>query len=53
MIKGNFWRKIFRRGYNASGKGSAQYNGVMAKTDSNSSRAKLDRYLKTVLEFNL
>ena len=44
-MKGNFWRKIFRKGYNAHGYHSAQYNGKMAKTDGNTSRTRLNRLM--------
>ena len=45
---GNFWRKIFRSGYNASyPKGSAaRSNGWCAKTDAKTTRTKLKNYLK-------
>lgn len=42
-MKGNFWRKIFRSGYDTK---SARYNGYMAKTDANTSRSKLKRFLR-------
>ena len=45
-MKGNFWRKIFRKGYNSHGGGhAARYNGKMAKTDVKTSRARLKRFL--------
>ena len=34
-MKGNFWRKIFRKGYNGHGYHSAQLNGTMSKQDAN------------------
>lgn len=49
-MKGNFWRKIFRKGYNAQGYHSAQYNGTMAKTDWHTNRSKLKRYLDMIFK---
>ena len=40
-MKGNFWRKIFRKGYDTK---DARYNGYCAKTDANTSRSKLKRF---------
>ena len=42
-MKGNFWRKIFRKGYNTK---DARYNGYCAKTDANTSRSKLKRFFQ-------
>lgn len=45
-MKGNFWKKIFRTGYNIHGGGyAARYNGKMAKTDTKTTRARLKRFL--------
>ena len=46
-LKGNFWHKIFRKGYNANyPKGyAAKSNGWLAKTDARTSRTKLKQYL--------
>ena len=46
-MKGNFWRKIFRKGYNANyPKGdAAKSNGWLAKTDARATRSKLKRFL--------
>lgn len=41
-MKGNFWRKIFRKGYDTK---DSRYNGWMAKTDAHTSRTKLKQYL--------
>lgn len=41
-VKGNFWRKIFRCGYNSK---SAVYNGYMAKTDAKTTRTQLKNFL--------
>lgn len=40
-MKGNLWRKIFRKGYDTK---DARYNGHCAKTDANTSRTKLKRF---------
>lgn len=45
-MKGNFWRKLFRSGYDTN---SRYYNGKMAKTDGNTSRTKLKKYLNNIL----
>lgn len=42
-MKGNFWRKIFRKGYDTK---DAVRNGYLAKTDAGTSRSKLKRFLK-------
>lgn len=47
-MKGNFWRKIFRKGYNAHGYHSAQYNGTMSKQDARSSRARTNRLMDEI-----
>ncbi len=48
-MKGNFWRKIFRHGYGVDhGISASHYNGNMAKTDANTSRAKLKRFLNNL-----
>ena len=46
-MKGNFWHKIFRKGYNANyPKGdAARSNGNLAKTDAKTTRSKLKRFL--------
>lgn len=45
-MKGNFWKKIFRSGYNVHGGGhAARYNGKMAKTDSKTTRTRLNKFL--------
>ena len=46
-MKGNFWHKIFRKGYNANyPKGdAARSNGWLAKTDARTTRSKLKRFL--------
>lgn len=47
-MKGNFWHKIFRNGYNANyPKGdAARSNGNLAKTDARTTRTKLDNFLR-------
>ena len=47
-MKGNFWRKIFRKGYNAHGYHSAQYNGTMSKQDARSSRVRINRLMDEI-----
>ena len=48
-MKGGFWKKITRKGYNMSGGGFAShYNGKMAKTDCKTTRAKIKRYLDKI-----
>ena len=42
-MKGNFWHKIFRKGYDSK---DYRYNGNMAKTDAHTSRTKLKNFLK-------
>lgn len=50
-MKGNFWKKAFRKGYDAQGGGfAARYNGKMAKTDFKTTRAKLKRFLDNLLK---
>ena len=46
-MKGNFWRKIFRKGYNAEYPhgNAARSNGNLAKTDAKTTRSKLKRFL--------
>lgn len=52
-MKGNFWHKFFRRGYNAHGGGSAaRYNGKSAKTDANTTRTRLNKLLDKITNFN-
>ena len=46
--KGNFWRKYFRKGYNAQGTRSARFNGWCAKTDAKTTRTRLNRELDTL-----
>lgn len=46
-MKGNFWRKIFRKGYDTK---DARYNGYYAKTDAKTSRSKLKRFLYKIDE---
>lgn len=50
-MKGNFWHKIFRKGYNANyPKGdAAKSNGKLAKTDVRTTRSKLKRFLNKLL----
>ena len=57
-MKGNFWRKLFRSGYNGAGYNvwerhgekkelsSRGYNGREAKRDPHTSRSKLKNWLK-------
>ncbi len=49
-FKGNFWRKIFRCGLNASYPtgDAARYNGYWAKHDVSSTRTKLKRFLDKI-----
>jgi hypothetical protein len=49
-MKGNFWHKIFRNGYNAQyPKGdAAKYNGKMAKTEASTTRTKLKNFLNNL-----
>ena len=55
MQKGNQWRRLFRKGYNANyPKGmAAKYNGTMAKTDAHTNKQKLKRYLDNVDQVNI
>lgn len=46
-MKGNFWRKIFRKGYNSK---DSRYNGWMAKTDAHTSRTKLKNFLRKMFQ---
>lgn len=48
-MKGNLWRKIFRKGYDTK---DARYNGHCAKTDANTSRTKLKRFFSRI-EMNM
>ena len=50
-MKGNFWHKIFRKGYNTNyPKGdAAKSNGKLAKTDARTTRSKLKRFLNKLL----
>lgn len=51
-MKGGFWKKITRKGYNASGGGfAARYNGKSAKTDKRNTRSRIKR-LMTKIFFN-
>jgi len=48
-MKGNFWRRIFRKGYGGGHGGTAaHYNGTMAKTDAKTNRAKLKKFLDSI-----
>lgn len=51
-MKGNFWRKIFRKGYNANYPhgDAARSNGNLAKTDAKTTRSKLKRFLDKVFK---
>ena len=51
-MKGNFWHKIFRKGYCADyPKGdAAKANGWGAKTDAKTTRTKLKRFLDKLSE---
>ena len=51
-LKGNFWHKIFRKGYCADfPKGAAaKANGWGAKTDAKTMRTKLKRFLDKLSE---
>lgn len=46
-MKGNFWRKTFRKGYDTK---DHRYNGWMAKTDAHTSRSKLKRFLDKIFQ---
>ena len=46
-MKGNFWKRIFRNGYDTK---NARFNGYCAKTDANTSRTKLNRFLDKLSE---
>ena len=47
-MKGNFWRKIFRKGYNGHGYHSAQFNGTMSKQDATASRARMNKLMDKI-----
>ena len=47
-MKGNFWSKIFRKGYCFEGYHSKEYNGKMAKTDAKTIRTKLNNFLNRI-----
>ena len=47
-MKGNFWRKIFRKGYNGHGYHSAQLNGTMSKQDATASRARMNKLMDKI-----
>ena len=49
-MKGNYWRKLFRKGYNANYPhgNAAKYNGKLAKTDANTTRSKLKKFLDKI-----
>lgn len=51
-MKGNFWHKIFRKGYNANyPKGdAARSNGWLAKTDAHTTRTKLNNFLRRIFQ---
>ena len=51
-MKGNFWHKIFRKGYNADYPhgNAAKCNGRLAKTDAKTTRSKLKRFLDKVFK---
>ena len=46
--KGGFWKKAFRRGHCSSK--SARYEGKLYKTDANTSRSKLKRFLNKYIQ---
>ena len=45
-MKGNFWKRIFRKGYDTK---DARFNGHCAKTDANTTRSKMNRFLDKLL----
>lgn len=49
-MKGNFWHKFFRKGYDAHGYGSMQANGNNAKTDAKTTRTRLNRLLDKLFD---
>lgn len=48
-MKGNFWRKIFRKGWNSK---DAIYNGWNAKHDGKSTRTKLKNWFSQSVNDN-
>lgn len=49
-MKGNFWHKYFRCGYDFQGGGpAARYNGRSAKKDAISTRTRLNRLLDRIM----
>ena len=44
-MKGNIWRKIFRKGYDTK---DARLNGWCAKTEANTTRSRLKRFLSKI-----
>lgn len=50
QLKGGFWKRWFRCGYNASGYHSAEYNGNMSKRDVKSTRTKFKQKFKELVE---
>lgn len=53
-MKGNFWHKIFRKGYNTEYPhgDAARSNGWLAKTDAKTTRSKLKRFLDIVFKID-
>ena len=47
-MKGNFWRKLFRKGYNGHGYHSAQLNGTWSKQDASASRTRLNKLMDKI-----
>lgn len=46
-MKGNFWHKWFRRGYDSQ---DSKYDGKCAKTDSEYTRTRFNRLLNELLK---
>ena len=51
-MKGNFWHKYFRKGYNAQGTRAAHFNGWCVKADAKTTRTRLNRELDTLINPN-
>lgn len=53
-MKGNFWRKIFRKGQleGFPHSAAARYNGNMNKRDVSSTRTKLKRFLDKIMIYS-
>ena len=49
-MKGTFWHKYFRKGYNAQGMRAARFNGWYAKTDAKTTRTRLNRELDALVQ---